>query len=57
MTPRLQYMLQAVSGPEENLRNLGVVLGIVGMPRAVFDTMLKPLPVPMETTSKSKASM
>ncbi|XP_013185512.1 protein phosphatase 1 regulatory subunit 36-like [Amyelois transitella] len=56
MTPRLQYMYQAVAGDEENLANMGVVLGIIGMPRAAFDTMLRPLPTAGET-QKSKASV
>ncbi|CAH0397451.1 unnamed protein product [Chilo suppressalis] len=54
MSPRLHYMLQAVAGPEEKLSELGVVVGILGMPRSAFDTMLRPLPTAVE---KSKASM
>lgn len=49
-------MLQAVAGPEEKLQELGVVVGILGMPRSCFDTMLRPLPTGGEG-GKSKASM
>ncbi|XP_053600345.1 protein phosphatase 1 regulatory subunit 36-like isoform X3 [Plodia interpunctella] len=56
MTPRLDYMYQAIVGDEENLCNMGVVLGIIGMPRGGFDTMLRPIPVASET-AKSKASV
>ncbi|XP_052751724.1 uncharacterized protein LOC113523515 isoform X2 [Galleria mellonella] len=56
MTPRLHYMLQAVAGPEDKLKELGVVVGILGMPRSAFDTMLRPLPTVSEG-GKSRASM
>lgn len=49
-------MMHAVAGPEEKLSELGIVLGIIGMPRSTFDTMLRPLPTGGET-GKSKASM
>ncbi|CAH0721726.1 unnamed protein product, partial [Brenthis ino] len=55
-TPRLLYMMHAVAGPEEKLSELGIVLGIIGMPRSAFDTMLRPLPTASET-GKSKASV
>ncbi|XP_059060151.1 uncharacterized protein LOC131853309 [Achroia grisella] len=56
MTPRLHYMLQAVAGPEDKLKELDIVVGILGMPRSLFDTMLRPLPVISEG-GKSRASM
>ncbi|XP_072941808.1 protein phosphatase 1 regulatory subunit 36-like isoform X1 [Epargyreus clarus] len=56
VTPRLLYMMHAVAGSEENLTKLGVVLGIIGMSRTAFDTMLRPLPTGTDT-GKSKASM
>nr|XP_032512115.1 protein phosphatase 1 regulatory subunit 36-like [Danaus plexippus plexippus] len=56
LNPRILYMLQAVAGPEENLSELGIVLGIIGMPRNVFDTMLRPIPTGGDT-SKSRASV
>ncbi|XP_037967692.2 protein phosphatase 1 regulatory subunit 36 [Plutella xylostella] len=49
---RLQYIYQAVAGPESDIRESGVSLGIVGHPRANFDTMLHPLVVP---AAKSKS--
>lgn len=49
-------MMHAVAGSEENLTKLGVVLGIIGMSRSAFDTMLRPLPTGTDT-GKSKASM
>ncbi|KAL0839563.1 hypothetical protein ABMA28_016256 [Loxostege sticticalis] len=55
MSPRLHYMLQAIAGPEDKLVELGVVVGILGMPRSAFDTMLRPLPTGGE--GKSKASI
>lgn len=48
-------MLLAITGAEEIIRQSGVVLGIIGMPRSAFDTMLRPLPSAVE--GKSKASM
>ncbi|KAL4708782.1 hypothetical protein ACJJTC_011746 [Scirpophaga incertulas] len=56
VSARLLYMLQAIAGPEEDLQKQGIVVGILGMRRSVFDTMLRPLPVASET-AKSKASM
>ncbi|CAF4936864.1 unnamed protein product [Pieris macdunnoughi] len=56
LTPRLHYMKEAVSGPEERLRELGIVLGIIGMHRSSFDTMLKPLPTASEGKSKASVS-
>ncbi|XP_046979003.1 protein phosphatase 1 regulatory subunit 36-like [Vanessa cardui] len=55
-TPRLLYLVHAVAGPEEKLSELGIALGIIGMPRSTFDTMLRPLPTASET-GKSKASV
>ncbi|KPJ16919.1 Uncharacterized protein C14orf50 [Papilio machaon] len=52
---RTLYMKRAVAGPEESLAEFGIVLGILGMPRSIFDTMLRPLPSAAE--GKSKASM
>ncbi|XP_053600343.1 protein phosphatase 1 regulatory subunit 36-like isoform X1 [Plodia interpunctella] len=57
MTPRLQYMYQAVAGDEESLSTMGVVLGIIGMPRSAFDTMLRPLPTAGVETGKSAKSV
>ncbi|XP_026747134.1 uncharacterized protein LOC113508356 isoform X1 [Trichoplusia ni] len=54
-TNRLQYLHVAVSGPEEILMESHFTLGIIGMPRSGFDTMLRPVTVSVET--KSKASM
>lgn len=48
-------MKRAVAGPEESLAEFGIVLGILGLPRSIFDTMLRPLPA--VTEGKSKASM
>ncbi|KAI8440219.1 hypothetical protein MSG28_001599 [Choristoneura fumiferana] len=54
-TPRIQYMYNAVAGPEEKLNELGIPLGIIGKPRTAFDTMLRP--VPTAGDGKSKPSM
>ncbi|XP_013134589.1 PREDICTED: uncharacterized protein LOC106100312 [Papilio polytes] len=54
-SPRTLYMKRAVAGPEESLAEFGIVLGILGLPRSIFDTMLRPLPA--VTEGKSKASM
>ncbi|KAG6459898.1 hypothetical protein O3G_MSEX011669 [Manduca sexta] len=56
MSSRLQYMLIAIAGEEEIFKEMGVVLGLIGLPRSAFDTMLRPLPTATET-GKSKASM
>ncbi|CAG4940757.1 unnamed protein product [Colias eurytheme] len=56
ISPRIMYMKEAVAGPEERLVELGIVLGIIGMHRSAFDTMLKPLPTSTEI-GKSKASV
>lgn len=56
LSPRLKYMLIAISSPEEELMNLGVTVGILGMHRSLFDIMLHPLP-PSHTKSKSKNSV
>ncbi|XP_075972436.1 protein phosphatase 1 regulatory subunit 36-like [Anticarsia gemmatalis] len=56
MTTRLQYLWLAVAGKEEYLLKSMVVLGIIGMPRSSFDTMLRPLPQ-ATTEGKSKASV
>ncbi|CAH2063272.1 unnamed protein product, partial [Iphiclides podalirius] len=53
---RLLYMMQAVAGPEESLAELGIVLGIIGKARSLFDTVLRPLPTSVDT-GKSKVSM
>ncbi|XP_052738073.1 protein phosphatase 1 regulatory subunit 36-like [Bicyclus anynana] len=55
-TPRLLYMMESLAGPEENFSKLGIVLGILGMPRSIYDTMLRPLPT-ATTEGKSKASI
>lgn len=54
-TPRIQYMYNAIAGPEEKLNELGIPLGIIGKPRSAFDTMLRP--VPTAGDGKSKPSM
>ncbi|CAB3224903.1 unnamed protein product [Arctia plantaginis] len=55
MTARHQYMWQAVAGAEDVLSDLNVVLGIIGLSRSHFDTMLRPLPTGSD--AKSKGSM
>ncbi|XP_047989799.1 protein phosphatase 1 regulatory subunit 36-like isoform X1 [Leguminivora glycinivorella] len=52
MPLRLKYIYNIVAGPEEKYSTLGVSLGIVGMPRTSFDTMLKPLPTAEDAKSK-----
>lgn len=48
----------AIAGPEETLNESGTVLGIIGLPKSAFDTMLKPLPLASTGESgKSKGSM
>nr|XP_034825779.1 uncharacterized protein LOC117983358 isoform X3 [Maniola hyperantus] len=56
-SPRLLYMLHAIAGSEENFSNLGIVLGIIGLQRSTFDTMLRPLPTATGGEGKSKASI
>ncbi|KAI8440218.1 hypothetical protein MSG28_001598 [Choristoneura fumiferana] len=51
-TPRIQYMYNAVAGPEEKLNELGIPLGIIGKPRTAFDTMLRPVPTAGDGKSK-----
>lgn len=55
MTVRHQYMWHAVAGPEDVLCDRNVVLGIIGLSRSHFDTMLRPLPT--SSDAKSKGSM
>ncbi|CAK1578357.1 unnamed protein product [Parnassius mnemosyne] len=56
LPPRQAYMMQTIAGPEESLVELGIVLGIIGLSRSKFDTMLRPLPT-VTDTAKSKVSM
>ncbi|CAH2269260.1 jg19217 [Pararge aegeria aegeria] len=55
-SPRLLYLMHTLAGPEDTFGKFGVVLGIIGMPRASYDTMLRPLPS-ANVEGKSKASM
>ncbi|CAH0628890.1 unnamed protein product [Chrysodeixis includens] len=54
-TARLEYLNIAIASPEETLMESQFSLGIIGMPRTGFDTMLRPIVISTET--KSKASM
>lgn len=49
---RFVYMHLAIAGPEEELGQLGVAIGILGMPRSKFDTMLHFLSLP-DSVAKS----
>ncbi|XP_041972940.1 protein phosphatase 1 regulatory subunit 36-like [Aricia agestis] len=57
MTHRQVYLKEAISGAEEQLAEMGIVLGIIGLPQGHFDTMLKPLPITASDPGKSKSSM
>lgn len=41
-----------MAGPEEKLAEQGITLGIIGMPRNRFDTMLNLIPTGTDTKSK-----
>ncbi|XP_049865493.1 protein phosphatase 1 regulatory subunit 36-like [Pectinophora gossypiella] len=56
LTPRLRYMLMAIGGPEEDLVEMGVTVGILGISRSCFDTMLHVLPTVLDSHKKSKSS-
>ncbi|XP_022829273.1 uncharacterized protein LOC111358386 [Spodoptera litura] len=55
LSPRLKYLYTYVAGTEEALVNSGLTLGIIGLPRAQFDTMLRLLPPPPPCELKSKS--
>ncbi|XP_049865494.1 protein phosphatase 1 regulatory subunit 36-like [Pectinophora gossypiella] len=57
LTPRLRYLKYAVSGPEDTYKNERIVVGILGLPRADFDTVLNPLPNVPDTCNKSTTSV
>ncbi|KAH9640978.1 hypothetical protein HF086_015074 [Spodoptera exigua] len=53
LSTRLKYFRMVVAGTEETLEASGYTLGIIGLPRSHFDTMLRPLPPPCDLKSKS----
>ncbi|KAF9412886.1 hypothetical protein HW555_008732, partial [Spodoptera exigua] len=53
LSTRLKYFRMVVAGTEETLMASGYTLGIIGLPRSHFDTMLRPLPPPCDLKSKS----
>ncbi|PZC82030.1 uncharacterized protein LOC110372350 [Helicoverpa armigera] len=55
ISSRLKYLRLLVSGPEESMMESAVTLGIIGLPRTQFDTMLRP--ISLSTEAKSKASI
>ncbi|XP_021184641.3 uncharacterized protein LOC110372339 [Helicoverpa armigera] len=56
LTTRLKYLRLAVAGPEEQMATESVIIGIIGMPRARFDTMLRILPT-LTPEQKSKSTV
>lgn len=58
LTPRLRYLYLAVAGPEEDMAAEGIIVGVIGMSRTRFDSMLRPLPqTPTATDGRSKSTM
>ncbi|XP_022829588.1 protein phosphatase 1 regulatory subunit 36-like [Spodoptera litura] len=55
LSTRLEFLYLVVSGSEEKLLESNISVGLIGMPRALFDTMLRP--IVGQTTEKSKASV
>ncbi|PZC82028.1 hypothetical protein B5X24_HaOG211584 [Helicoverpa armigera] len=51
---RLHYLYLIVAGPEEQLKRANMSVGLIGMPRCLFDTMLQPV---CRTESKSKQNV
>ncbi|XP_050561572.1 protein phosphatase 1 regulatory subunit 36 [Spodoptera frugiperda] len=57
LSPRLKYLYTIVAGTEEDLANSNLTLGIIGLPRVQFDTILRLLPPPYDLNSKSSISL
>ncbi|XP_035431509.2 protein phosphatase 1 regulatory subunit 36 isoform X2 [Spodoptera frugiperda] len=55
LSTRLDFLHLVVSGPEEKLLESNMSVGLIGMPRSLFDIMLRP--IVGQTTEKSKASV
>ncbi|XP_037297309.1 uncharacterized protein LOC115449798 [Manduca sexta] len=53
---RLRYLERILISPEIMFPDLGFSLGIIGMPRCQFDTMLREIKIPHSTASSSTAS-
>uniref|UniRef100_A0A2A4JB42 Uncharacterized protein n=1 Tax=Heliothis virescens TaxID=7102 RepID=A0A2A4JB42_HELVI len=56
LTPRLRYLRLAIANPEEDMAMEDVIIGIIGMPRTRFDTMLRILPT-LAPDSRSKTTV
>lgn len=56
LPPRLQYMRVALASQEEDLKTNDVTLGILGMPRSKFDTILQPI-MDSEEAGGTRSSM
>ncbi|CAH0628891.1 unnamed protein product [Chrysodeixis includens] len=54
---RLHYFHFVISAPEEHLMSENITLGIIGLPRTQFDTMLRPVQITSGEATKSKMSM
>ncbi|XP_026747133.1 protein phosphatase 1 regulatory subunit 36-like [Trichoplusia ni] len=57
LSSRLHYFHLVISAPEENLMTADMTVGIIGMPRALFDTMLRPIHQTPYEGPKSKVSV
>ncbi|KAF9412887.1 hypothetical protein HW555_008733 [Spodoptera exigua] len=55
ISTRLDYLYLIVAGPEEKLFELNMSVGLIGLQRSLFDTMLRP--IIGQPTEKSKASV
>ncbi|CAH0669054.1 unnamed protein product [Spodoptera exigua] len=55
VSTRLDYLYLIVAGPEEKLFELNMSVGLIGLQRSLFDTMLRP--ILGQPTEKSKASV
>lgn len=54
LTPRLLFFYHAIAAPEEIMADNNVSIGIIGMARTKFDTMLRILPPAPATDGKSR---
>ncbi|CAH1635189.1 unnamed protein product [Spodoptera littoralis] len=56
LTPRLEFLRMVLAGSDKDLVENNIIVGIIGMPRDLFDIMLRFLP-PTSTNDKSKSGV
>ncbi|XP_022829621.1 protein phosphatase 1 regulatory subunit 36-like [Spodoptera litura] len=56
LTPRLEFLRMILAGSDKDLVENNIIVGIIGMPRDLFDIMLRFLP-PTSSQDKSKSGV